>query len=159
MHRLDMATSGLLLLAKNKKSIRFLHKQFLQHKIEKRYEALLESHLTTERAEGLIDLPLRVDLDDRPRQMVCHQSGKQARTRWRIIGREGDFTRVHFEPLTGRTHQLRVHASHRDGLNSAIVGDALYGSPAERLMLHAGYLAFTHPISRERIAFELPPPF
>jgi len=159
MHRLDMATSGLLLLAKNKKAIRFLHKQFLQHKIEKRYEALLENHPATERAEGLIDLPLRVDLDDRPRQMVCHQSGKQARTRWRIIGREGDFTRVHFEPLTGRTHQLRVHASHRDGLNAAIVGDALYGSPAERLMLHAGYLAFSHPVSRERMEFTAPTPF
>jgi len=159
VHRLDMATSGLLLIAKNRMANKQLQKQFIQRKVEKRYEALLSERLSTEQSEGEINLPLRVDFDDRPRQQVCFESGKAAKTRWQVLKHEGETTRVWFYPQTGRTHQLRVHASHRDGLNAAIVGDALYGQAAERLMLHAQRLCFTHPVSRERLEFDLPAPF
>ncbi|GAV19324.1 tRNA pseudouridine32 synthase / 23S rRNA pseudouridine746 synthase [Mariprofundus micogutta] len=159
VHRLDMATSGLLLLAKNMRANKFLQKQFIQHKVEKRYEALLSKRLSSELLEGDIDLPLRVDLDDRPRQMVCYEHGKPAQTHWQVISFEGDATRIWFYPHTGRTHQLRVHASHKDGLNAAIVGDALYGQADERLMLHAQRLCFIHPVSREHLEFEVPAPF
>ncbi|MDQ6992024.1 MAG: pseudouridine synthase [Mariprofundus sp.] len=159
LHRLDMGTSGLLLLAKNAQANKFLQKQFIQHKVEKRYEALLNRRLTPGQNSGEIDLPLRVDLDDRPRQLVCYEYGKIAKTQWQLIAYEGEITRVYFYPLTGRTHQLRVHASHAKGLHAAIVGDALYGLPAERLMLHAQRLCFTHPVTRKRMEFELPAPF
>jgi len=164
MHRLDMGTSGLLLLAKHQQANRFLHQQFLQHRVEKRYEAVLAGVLPDDRSEGEIDLPLRIDFDDRPRQTVCYQYGKPARTRWQLIARSRDAagtetSRVWFYPLTGRTHQLRMHAAHPDGLNMAIVGDGLYGTPAERLMLHAQRLCFTHPVSREWMEFEAPTPF
>jgi len=159
MHRLDMDTSGLLLLAKNRQANRFLHKQFLQHQITKRYEAILSKCLPAEQQEGDIDLPLRVDLDDRPRQMVCYEHGKTATTHWQVIQRQAASSRVYFYPLTGRTHQLRVHAAHRHGLNAAIVGDSLYGIPDTRLMLHAQRLCFTHPVTRKPIQFEVPSPF
>ncbi|MDX8405775.1 MAG: pseudouridine synthase [Mariprofundus sp.] len=159
VHRLDMGTSGLLLVAKNLRTNKFLQKQFIQRNVEKRYEALLSKRLPPEPHEGEIDLPLRVDFDDRPRQLVCYEHGKAAKTRWQIIAREGETTRVLLYPLTGRTHQLRVHASHRDGLHAAIVGDGLYGLPGERLMLHAQRLCFTHPLSREWVVFVLPAPF
>jgi len=159
VHRLDMATSGLLLVAKTLQANKALQKQFIQRSVEKRYEALLSKRLTADLSEGEINLPLRVDFDDRPRQLVCYEYGKTAITRWQVLAREGDTTRVWFYPETGRTHQLRVHASHKDGLNAAIVGDALYGQAGERLMLHAQRLCFTHPISRERVEFELPAPF
>ena len=109
--------------------------------------------------EGDIDLPLRVDFDDRPRQLVCYEYGKPAQTHWQVIGYEGEYTRVYFYPHTGRTHQLRLHAAHIDGLNAAIVGDDLYGVADERLMLHAQRLCFDHPSTRERMTFELPAPF
>jgi len=159
VHRLDMGTSGLLLVAKNLRINKLLQKQFIQHQVEKRYEALLSKPLAHTPKEGIIDLPLRVDLDDRPRQLVCYALGRAAKTRWQIIAHEPDRTRVWFYPLTGRTHQLRVHAAHRDGLHAAIVGDGLYGLPGERMMLHAQRLCFTHPVSRERMAFEVPAPF
>jgi len=159
VHRLDMGTSGLLLVAKNLRINKLLQKQFIQHQVEKRYEALLSKSLAHSPKEGLIDLPLRVDLDDRPRQLVCYELGRAAKTRWQIIAHEPERTRVWFYPLTGRTHQLRVHAAHRDGLHAAIVGDGLYGLPGERLMLHAQRLCFNHPVSRERMEFELPAPF
>jgi len=164
MHRLDMGTSGLLLLARHQQANRFLHQQFLQHRVEKRYEAILAGVLPDDRSEGEIDLPLRIDFDDRPRQTVCYQYGKPARTRWQLIARSrnaagAETSRVWFYPLTGRTHQLRMHAAHPDGLNMAIVGDGLYGMPAERLMLHAQRLCFTHPISRQWMEFEAPTPF
>jgi len=159
VHRLDMATSGLLLVAKNLCINKALQKQFIQRSVEKRYEALLSKRLGPDQLEGKINLPLRVDFDDRPRQLVCYEYGKTAITRWQVIDHEGERTRIWFYPETGRTHQLRVHASHRDGLNAAIVGDALYGQAGERLMLHAQRLCFTHPVSRERLEFELPAPF
>ena len=138
---------------------KILQRQFIQRSVEKRYEALLNKKIAEPNAEGEINLPLRVDLDDHPRQMVCFESGRAAMTRWQVLNHQGETTRVWFYPLTGRTHQLRVHASHRDGLNAAIVGDAMYGQAGERLMLHAQRLCFTHPLSRERMQFELPSPF
>ncbi|EAU55755.1 RluA family pseudouridine synthase [Mariprofundus ferrooxydans] len=159
VHRLDMDTSGLLLVAKDLRTHKRLQKQFIERSVEKCYEAVLVKRLPAQPDQGRIELPLRVDLDDRPRQMVCYQHGKPATTRWQIIARENNRTRIWFYPETGRTHQLRVHASHRDGLNAAIVGDGLYGLPAERLMLHARRLCFTHPVSREPMVFELPAPF
>ncbi|MDQ6997992.1 MAG: pseudouridine synthase [Mariprofundus sp.] len=159
VHRLDMATSGLLLVAKNLRVNKQLQKQFIQRSVEKRYEALLNRRLPPDMQEGDIDLPLRVDFDDRPRQVVCYEYGKAAQTHWQVIGYEGETTRILFYPHTGRTHQLRMHASHKDGLNAAIIGDALYGEDAERLMLHAQRLCFNHPKTRERMEFEIPAPF
>jgi tRNA pseudouridine32 synthase/23S rRNA pseudouridine746 synthase len=159
VHRLDMSTSGILLVAKNLRANKFLQKQFIQRSVEKRYEAILSKALPVEQDQGEIDLPLRVDLYDRPRQLVCYEHGKAAKTHWQVISREGDCTRVYFYPLTGRTHQLRIHASHKNGLDAAIVGDELYGVAGERLLLHAQRLCFTHPVSRERIDIEVAAPF
>ncbi|OIP99331.1 MAG: RNA pseudouridine synthase [Zetaproteobacteria bacterium CG2_30_46_52] len=157
VHRLDMSTSGILLVAKNLKINKLLQKQFIQRTVDKRYEAILSKPLDAD--EGNIDLPMRVDFDDRPRQLVCYEYGKPAKTHWEVITRDERTTRVYFYPHTGRTHQLRLHASHRDGLNAAIVGDDLYGQAGERLMLHAQRLSFNHPVTRERLTFEVPAPF
>lgn len=151
VHRLDMATSGILILALNKKAHKNLQQQFIKHTIEKRYEALLDGEIETK--EGFIDLPLRVDLDDRPRQMVCYEYGKSARTKYEVIEIKDGKTRVHFWPITGRTHQLRMHASHSLGLNCAIVGDDLYGKKSSRLCLHAAYIKFEHPITKKELEF------
>lgn len=153
VHRLDMSTSGLLLLTKTKEVHKLLQHQFFKRSVKKRYVALLEGEVVGE--EGTIDLPLRGDLEDRPRQIVCHEHGKTSRTHWKVIGRENGRTRVHLWPVTGRTHQLRVHAAHPHGLNAAIVGDDLYGQPAERLHLHAGWISFVHPVTREEVIFSV----
>ncbi|WP_282636924.1 RluA family pseudouridine synthase [Sphingobacterium thalpophilum] len=157
IHRLDMATSGLLVVAKNKDAHQFIQEQFIQHTIRKEYIALLDGIVTQE--SGWIDLPLRVDLDDRPRQMVCYSYGKPAQTKWQKIAVEGNKTRVRFYPLTGRTHQLRMHAAHPKGLNTPIVGDDLYGTKANRLHLHAAVITFVHPRSKQKMTFEIPPDF
>ncbi len=149
VHRLDMSTSGLLLIAKNKEAHKILQKQFLERTIKKRYVALLDGLI--QKPEGLIDLPLRVDLNDRPRQVVCYEYGKPAQTRYKTIKIIEGKTLVHFYPLTGRTHQLRVHAAHIKGLNTAIVGDDLYGKKEKRLCLHAEYLEFSHPTTGKTI--------
>ena len=107
----------------------------------------------------MIDLPLRLDFDDKPRQMVCYQHGKQALTTWQVLERKNNTTRLHLFPKTGRTHQLRVHCAHKLGLNMPIVGDDHYGLKADRLHLHAEYLSFNHPISHQIIEFEVPAPF
>lgn len=153
VHRLDMSTSGLLLLTKTKETHKLLQHQFFKRSVKKRYVALLEGEV--EGDEGTIDLPLRGDIEDRPRQIVCHEHGKTARTHWRVVAREPGRTRVHFWPVTGRTHQLRVHAAHPHGLNAPMVGDDLYGQPAERLHLHAEWISFVHPITREEVAFSV----
>jgi tRNA pseudouridine32 synthase / 23S rRNA pseudouridine746 synthase len=157
VHRLDQSTSGLLLIAKSDVIYRPLQEQFIKRKVEKRYDALLDGKL--KQTEGWINLPLRVDLDNRPHQLVCYEHGKPAQTRYEVIEEFEDKTRVHFFPYTGRTHQLRVHASHPDGLNAAIVGDDLYGKKGDRLCLHAGLLAFTHPVSKEKLSFTCQAPF
>ena len=152
VHRLDMATSGLLLAAKTQVVHRHLQAQFENRSIKKRYIALLDGILPEE--EGVIDLPICPDYLDRPRQMVNEELGKTAITRYRVMDRKNGQTRIAFFPLTGRTHQLRVHAAHPLGLNCPIVGDELYGRKAERLYLHAEYLEFIHPVSGQRMVIE-----
>lgn len=147
VHRLDMSTSGLMLIAKTKDAHKYLQYQFIKRFIKKRYVALLDGIVKEE--EGIIDLPLRVDLDNRPHQLVCYEHGKSARTKWQVLERKNGQTRIHFFPITGRTHQLRVHASHSLGLNCPIIGDDLYGIKGKRLNLHAESIEFTHPISKE----------
>jgi tRNA pseudouridine32 synthase/23S rRNA pseudouridine746 synthase len=149
VHRLDMSTSGLMLIAKSEEVYKNLQSQFIKRTIQKRYVALLDGIVTQD--EGFIDLPLRVDLDNRPNQLVCYEHGKSARTKFEVISRENNQTRIHFYPITGRTHQLRVHASHNLGLNCPIIGDDLYGTKANRLHLHAEEITFEHPINKERI--------
>ena len=152
VHRLDMATSGLLLAAKTQEVHRHLQAQFENRSIKKRYIALLDGILPEE--EGVIDLPICPEYLDRPRQMVNEELGKTAITRYQVMDRKNGQTRIAFFPLTGRTHQLRVHAAHPLGLNCPIVGDELYGRKAERLYLHAEYLEFIHPVSGQRMVIE-----
>lgn len=147
VHRLDMATSGLLLIAKTKHIHRDLQAQFKNRLINKRYIALLDGTVRTDR--GTIELPLCLNPFDRPRQMVHAQHGKPAITDFEVLERTDKQTRIAFYPRTGRTHQLRVHAAHPLGLNCPIIGDELYGKKAERLYLHAETLEFTHPATGE----------
>ncbi len=157
VHRLDMSTSGILLAAKTKEAHQNLQAQFIKKTVKKRYVALLDGVLKNN--AGTISLPLRVDLDNRPHQLVCYEYGKMAVTNWEVIERIGDRTKVHFYPITGRTHQLRVHAAHPLGLNVAILGDDLYGNRSDRLYLHADFLEVKHPQSKQRISFHAPAPF
>ena len=151
VHRLDMSTSGIMILAKNEEIYKALQSQFIKRTIKKRYVALLDGVI--QENEGFIDFPLRVDLDDRPRQLVCYEHGKTAQTRWEKIEIKNNKTKVYFYPITGRTHQLRVHASHELGLKTPIVGDDLYGKKGNRLHLHAEQLTFTHPILKKELTF------
>ena len=157
VHRLDQETSGLVIFAKDKATHKSLQQQFENHSIKKRYIALLDG--VVENDEGVIDLPLLPDIEDRPRQRVDNEHGKPAVTRYQVLERSGALTRVAFTPLTGRTHQLRVHASHPLGLNCPIVGDRLYGTAATRLMLHAERITFTHPATGQPITLDCPPDF
>lgn len=158
VHRLDQSTSGILILAKSKQVHYALQSQFIRRTVEKRYVALLEGEVAHE--SGTIDLPMRLDYDNRPRQMIA-ADGKQAVTEYKVVGVEDGRTRILFRPITGRTHQLRLHAAHRDGLNAPIVGDDIYGrglhadcKAGHRLCLHACRLEFDHPITGERIRVE-----
>ena len=153
VHRLDMSTSGLMLIALTSEVYIDLQKQFIERKIHKEYEALLEGNLSQDKGE--IRLPLRLDIDDRPRQLVCFKHGKSAHTNWEVIERKDGRTRVLFQPITGRTHQLRVHAAHSLGLNAPIVGDDLYGIMENRLHLHAAKIIFAHPVSKETMEIKL----
>jgi len=157
VHRLDMDTSGLLLLAKTREVHRALQQQFERRQVRKRYQARLE--LPVIALGGRIHLPIRLDVDDRPRQIVCFEHGKASTTLWHKSG-SADPCAVTFYPLTGRTHQLRVHAASMEGLGSAIACDRLYGNEDQsektltedicvrekRLMLHADFLQFEHPV-------------
>lgn len=153
VHRLDMATSGFLLIAKTKEVHQNLQAQFSNRSIKKRYTALLEGIVSDE--EGTIDLPLCLNPLDRPHQIVDKEHGKPAITRYRVLARTESQTLVAFYPLTGRTHQLRVHSAHSLGLHCPIKGDELYGSKADRLYLHAESLEFTHPVSKEKVTIEV----
>jgi len=161
VHRLDMSTSGLMVIALTKRAHKNLQQQFISRTVIKRYVALIDGELIAD--AGTISLPLRVDLNDRPRQVVCYDYGKHAETSWQVVGRaevmnQGEttkFTRLHLYPKTGRTHQLRMHCAHIDGLNMPVVGDDLYGKRANRLHLHAAYLAFLHPLTKEKMVFEV----
>lgn len=163
VHRLDMDTSGLMVFVRNKKAQRNLQRQFETHSIVKRYIALLERKPDSE--QGTISLPLSPDMADRPRQMVDYRHGKQALTHYRLCTSPSTPMRrqfltvgdnlVELSPLTGRTHQLRVHCAHPDGLASPIVGDRLYGTTNHpRLCLHAEYLEFRHPTTGEIVIFK-----
>ena len=158
VHRLDQSTSGILVVAKSKASHYALQEQFIRRKVEKRYVALLEGELMQSR--GVIDLPMCLDYENRPRQMVSPE-GKCAVTEYEVAGVEDGNTRVLFRPITGRTHQLRLHAAHADGLNAPIVGDDIYGRglnadchDGHRLCLHAFSIEFDHPTTGERVKVE-----
>lgn len=150
VHRLDMATSGLMLIAKTKRVHQNLQAQFKNRLVRKRYVALLEGIVPKDK--GTVDLPLCLNPLDRPRQMVHTEHGKPAITDYQVLERlDGKRTRIVFYPRTGRIHQLRIHAAHPLGLHCPIIGDELYGEKADRLYLHAEYLEFTHPITGETV--------
>ncbi|MEO6027251.1 MAG: RluA family pseudouridine synthase, partial [Candidatus Binatia bacterium] len=165
VHRLDLDTSGLLVAARDDATYATLQRQFLARTVEKRYAAIVAGPVAGN--DGVIDLALRVDIDDRPRQIHDPVHGRSARTEWRrggpatlrIGGQDLACTRIVFLPRTGRTHQLRVHAAHPQGLGVPIVGDRLYGHAGGRLMLHAEALTFAHPATGEQVTFRSPAPF
>jgi tRNA pseudouridine32 synthase/23S rRNA pseudouridine746 synthase len=159
VHRLDMATSGLLIMAMNKEAHRHLSRQFETRKTQKRYIARVYGQLLEN--QGLVDLPLICDWPNRPKQMVDHQRGKPAQTHWQVIQSDVDETLVELTPITGRSHQLRVHML---SLGHPILGDRLYAHEnalkgATRLQLHAQMHALTHPDSQERMMFQCCCPF
>ena len=164
VHRLDMATSGLLVVARNRYAHKQLQAQFKERTIQKRYVALLSTDLLNRVGlpkEGTISLPLCTDAVDRPRQIVDKNKGKTAITHYKIVGKTplhdsyySEAVKVELRPVTGRTHQLRVHCAHSEGLACSILGDTLYGKRADRLYLHAEYLAFTHPTTGKPLSFE-----
>ena len=164
VHRLDMATSGLLVVARNRYAHKHLQAQFKAKTVKKRYVALLDATLLNRvglPSEGTISLPLCADELDRPRQMVDKNKGKTAITHYKIVGKTplhdsyySEAVKVELRPETGRTHQLRVHCAHSEGLSCPILGDTLYGKRADRLYLHAEYLAFTHPTTGKPLSFE-----
>ena len=161
VHRLDMATSGLFLMARGIETQRAVSIAFAGREVAKRYVALVAGRLTA--AEGEIDLPLIADWPNRPRQMVDHGLGKPSRTLWRVLAYDEatDTTRVELEPVTGRSHQLRVHLM---AIGHPILGDALYAPPAvqeraPRLMLHATRLELAHPADGKALRFSSDPPF
>lgn len=178
-HRLDLSTSGVMILALNKKTHANLSVQFEFRRTQKRYLALLEGHLDTD--EGLINCPMRKDMEIRPLMLVDYFEGKPSQTQYRVLSRETyrdrPVTRVELEPRTGRTHQLRVHSAHphvttvgtlgqknedeTTGLGHPIVGDELYGDAtnADRLMLHASMLTIHHPRTGKQMTFKAPDPF
>lgn len=159
VHRLDMQTSGIMVLARTTSAHRHLSSQFMKRIPEKVYIALLDGEIQGK--TGRIELSFRLDPDNRPYQVYDPFQGKRGITLWRIQGIEGKQTRVEFIPLTGRTHQLRLHAAHEKGLNTPIVGDSLYGSGQEgdRMLLHSAKLSFNHPQSDKKISFASPVPF
>lgn len=155
-HRLDMGTSGLMVAARQHDVYRHLQQQFSDHSIRKTYVALLDTSFGIPRAtKGTITLPLLCDPINRPRQVVDYEHGKPAATDYEMIGTD----RVRLYPHTGRTHQLRMHCAHPDGLGCPIRGDELYGQPADRLYLHAERLELTHPVTGEQMTFEQPADF
>jgi tRNA pseudouridine32 synthase/23S rRNA pseudouridine746 synthase len=155
VHRLDMSTSGLMVLTLNSQANKYLQKQFIHREVHKQYVALIEGLPVHDKGE--ITLPLRGDFYDRPKQIVCHHDGKPAHTFWQVLERypSKNQTRVLLTPHTGRTHQLRVHCAHVEGLNMPIVGDDLYGTRGKRLHLHAQSLEITHPVSKEVLTFKV----
>lgn len=152
VHRLDMDTSGLMVVAKSMEAYLGLQRQFCSHSIRKRYVALL-SRMPDRPKVGTINLPLCPDEMDRPRQIVDYEHGKESITDYIIEEKNGKVI-AHLFPRTGRTHQLRIHCAHPSGLNAPIVGDALYGNVADRLYLHAEHIEFVHPIKGEPMDFD-----
>ncbi len=159
VHRLDMYTSGLMVLALTTETHRTLSRQFEQRLVEKRYIALLDGIVKED--SGTITLPFRLDPENRPYQIYDPEHGKVGTTFWKRLDITSGKTRIEFRPLTGRTHQLRLHASHPLGLGLPIIGDRLYGNgrEGERMLLHASFLSFLHPDTGGRIEFNSPAPF
>lgn len=160
VHRLDLDTSGLLVMARGAAMHRTLSILFMERQVDKRYVAVVGGEFAE--ARGEVNLPLLVDWPNRPRQIVNYRDGKPSLTRYEVLSHDpaSDSSRVHLEPITGRTHQLRVHMA---AIGHPMFGDTLYGGAymarAERLLLHAEYLAFPHPHSGQRLSFSCPPPF
>lgn len=154
VHRLDMATSGVLLIAKTEFAYHRLQQAFLNHQIQKKYVAIISGRDIPEK--GIISLPLQPDYLNRPRQIVNHEQGKEAITEYEILERiDGSHLRIALYPKTGRTHQLRVHCAHQEGLNAPILGDPLYGNEkAARLHLHAEEITFEHPLTGKKITIK-----
>ena len=166
VHRLDMSTSGVMVLALTKRAQKNIQQQFVNRTIKKRYVALLEGKVEGDiekilmKNQGEINLPLRGDLEDRPRQLVCFEHGKKSKTQWQLISLVDGKSKLYLYPESGRTHQLRVHCAHPQGLNIPILGDDLYGSnrgnkKAQRLYLHAQRLTLSHPVSKELMTFQV----
>jgi len=159
VHRLDLDTSGIMVIPLNKPTHAHISRQFQLRQVEKTYHAVVHGVIAADRGE--IDLPIACDWDNRPRQMICHQRGRQALTRYEVLERGTDRTRVLLTPVTGRSHQLRIHLRE---LGHPILGCDMYAHPealamAPRLMLHATTLAFVHPVSGEWLVGECPPDF
>lgn len=154
VHRLDMDTSGVMVLALNTSAYHNLQRQFANHTIRKKYVAILAEQPVgiSEGQQGTISLPLSADYMHRPCQCVDRENGKEAVTHW-TMGRDRHITLC---PETGRTHQLRLHCAHSEGIGSAIKGDTLYGTPSDRLYLHAGAISLNHPVTGKRLRFEYP---
>jgi tRNA pseudouridine32 synthase/23S rRNA pseudouridine746 synthase len=157
IHRLDMGTSGILMFAKSPEILGAMQSQFAKNRVSKTYEALLDG--IPKALEGIITLPLRLNLDHRPHQMVCFEHGKKTHTEFNVLEFKDKKTRIEFYPKTGRTHQLRVHAAHPMGLNCAIVGDELYGISSNRLHLHAKEIECWHPVINQPMKISCKTPF
>lgn len=156
-HRLDMSTSGIILVAKTEEAYHALQEQFTERIVKKKYLAIVEGKPQEE--HGVINLPLSSDPLNRPCQVVDHEHGKQAITEYRVLATAQGYTLLALWPHTGRTHQLRMHCAHHEGLDCPILGDELYGRKAERLYLQAQAITFVHPSTNKRMHFELPYPF
>lgn len=157
LHRLDMSTSGLLMFTLNPKANKRMQRQFIKRQVNKTYIAQVQGLVAED--EGKILLPLAPDYYDLPRQMVCHETGKPSETHWKVLSRENGVTRLALKPVTGRTHQLRVHCAHPEGLGFPMVGDELYGVIGKRLHLHAQTLEFMHPTTKEMVRIHAEPEF
>ena len=159
VHRLDMATSGLMVMALNRPAHRHISKQFELRETAKTYQAVVFA--TVQQDCGEINLPLICDWPNRPRQMVDHERGKKALTQWRVLERSNNTTRLELKPITGRSHQLRVHML---SMQHPIIGDRLYAHDqalemADRLNLHAMFLSFRHPVTEKMLLFKSKVPF
>jgi tRNA pseudouridine32 synthase/23S rRNA pseudouridine746 synthase len=159
VHRLDMATSGIMVFARHKEALRHIQQQFQNRQTDKSYQAIIAGRLTP--IKGAINLPMRCDWPNRPKQMVCYEFGKKSLTRWRVMEHYKHSTRVELIPITGRSHQLRIHCN---AMGHPILGDNLYGTAEsqdanEHLCLHAQSLTLTHPSTLERLTFISPAPF
>lgn len=159
VHRLDMATSGVCVMARSKEFLAYIGMQFEKRETSKRYVAIVRGR--PEQTKGTVDAPMRCDWPNRPLQMICHEQGRPAVTHWSVIGEEGGNTRLALTPVTGRSHQLRVHLQ---SIGHPILGDEWYAhedarNAAPRLLLHAEELSFAHPVRREWVTFIAPCPF
>ena len=154
VHRLDMETSGLMVVALTDEAYHTLQRQFVEHTIRKRYTALLQRPMTIGE-KGTIDLLICPNPYDRPRQIVNEEYGRRSITHYEVVGNEDGHARIHLWPDTGRTHQLRLHMAAKEGLGNPIVGDRLYGNAGERLMLFADVLEFQHPVTGDFLEFRV----